>query len=488
MKIRMSDATSPTISVNSKQMDSQIGNEIDYTRLAHTPPYLSFVLIFIIAFGIFLAIELGSQIADMNDKWSEVRCQPHVMPFAGILGHDTNENFQFCLQQIIQENTKGTTAPFAQGMMGFSSVLGNLMTSANSFRTTLASLTGGIIKIVSEFKARMTALMGRVKLTASRMKAMMYRIYGTMFAVMYMGISAQTGIANFGDTFIFKFIDAFCFDATTRIVTKSGMEQEIQNIKVGDILQGDSVVEAVVQCPGNIEGLYNLNGIYVSGGHRVWSNTHKRFVDAKDHPHSKKTDLRRDVLWTLITSNREIPVRGHYTTYRFADWEELPDSRIATTAWDTIAYSMLNNAKYPLTSVVPTTAPCIDPFIKVYMNQSGLTKMNKVRMGDWIKDLGGAWTQVIGICTRRVNRTLGKRGSRLTDGVWLRDVRGVWNHPTGNSTNDPWTGYQLITTSGSFAIFIDNDEHIIRDFTEVGLSRLEESYEKEDYARSYLGF
>jgi hypothetical protein len=122
------------------------------------------------------------------------------------------------------------------------------------------------------------------------------------------------------------------------------------------------------------------------------------------------------------------------------------------------------------------------------MNQSGLTKMNKVRIGDWIKDLGGAWTQVIGICTRRVNRTLGKRGSRLTDGVWLRDVRGVWNHPTGNSTNDPWTGYQLITTSGSFAIFIDNDEHIIRDFTEVGLSRLEESYEKEDYARSYLGF
>ena len=489
----MTEPAPPTIIPNSKPIEAA---QIDYSKLPSTPPYLSFVILFIFAILIFGAIEIGSQISDMTNNWSEIRCQPNVMPFASLFGHDTGENFQFCLQQIIQENTKGATAPFAQGMMGFSSVLGNLMNSANSFRTTLASLTGGIIKIIGEFKARMTALMGRVKLTASRMKAMMYRIYGTMFAVIYMGMSAQTGIANFGDTFIFKFIDAFCFAPDTKVLLKYGLERSIKYIKVGDILYDGSMVEAVIQCPSNRSGLYNLHGVYVSGGHRVWSYEDFGFIDVKDHPEAKLTNMGSDVLWTLITGSREIPVKGSKGIIRFADWEEMPDTVESKKDWDNIAYSMLNPRRQygpsePIRPKVPATPPCIDKDIMVYKFQGGPVPLSKIQIGDWIADEVGRvnhrskWTRVLGLCRRRVSGGLGVRGSRITDGLWVKDKSGYWIHPRNTSTyaNTPWDGHQLITTSGSFTIDIDGSQFLVRDFTEVGITNLKKSYEMEDAVR-----
>ena len=485
----MTEPTPPTILPNSKPIETPI----DYSKLPSTPPYLSFVILFILAIVIFAAIELGSQISSMRDNWAEIRCQPNVMPFASMFGHDTAENFQFCLQQIIQENTKGTTAPFAQGMMGFSSVLGNLMSSANSFRTTLASLAGGIIKIIGEFKARMTALMGRVKLTASRMKAMMYRIYGTMFAVMYMGISAQTGISNFGDTFIFKFIDAFCFVADTKVVMKHGLERSIKNIRIGDILYDGSMVEAVIQCPSNKSGLYNLDGVYVSGGHRVWSYEKNDFISVKDHPEAKETSIGADILWTLITSSREIPVKGDNEIIRFADWEEMPDTLSSKKEWDDIADSMLNQRGITQLKprVVPITPPCIDKDIMVYKFQGGLTSIHKIQIGDWIVDSvdptanHSTWTRVIGLCRRRVNGGLGARGTRITDGLWVKDTTGHWIHPRNKTaySTGAWDGYQLITTSGSFMTDIHGVQTLVRDFTEVGITNLTKSYNMEDAVR-----
>ena len=484
----MTEPTPPTILPNSKPIETPI----DYSKLPSTPPYLSFVILFILAIIIFAAIELSSQISSMRDNWSEIRCQPNVMPFASMFGHDTAENFQFCLQQIIQDNTKGTTAPFAQGMMGFSSVLGNLMSSANSFRTTLASLAGGIIKIIGEFKARMTALMGRVKLTASRMKAMMYRIYGTMFAVMYMGISAQTGISNFGDTFIFKFIDAFCFAADTKVVLKHGLQRSIKNIHVGDILYDGSMVEAVIQCPSNKSGLYNLHGVYVSGGHRVWSYEEFGFIDVKDHPEAKLTNMGSDILWTLITTSREIPVKGSKGILRFADWEEMPDTPSSKKEWDEIADSMLNPREpVPVKLPVPMTPPCIDKDVMVYKFQGGLTSIHKIQVGDWIVDSvnptgnHSKWTRVLGLCHRRVNGALGVKGTRITDGLWVKDKTGHWIHPRNKTTYSmcAWDGYQLITTSGSFMMDIHGVQTVVRDFTEVGITNLTKSYELEDAVR-----
>ena len=442
--------------------------------IVSSPPYMSFIFLMILFIGLFFLLEQRSSAARTSDDWSNVRCEPQNMLLAGLYGHDPNENFQFCLQQIIQESTKSSTAPFAQGMGGFTSVLQNLMSSANSFRTTLATMAGGIIKIIGEFKARMTALMGRIKLTASRMKAMMYRLYGTMFAVMYMGISAQTGIANFGDTFVFKFIDTFCFAPDTRIVMANGSEQTISNLTLGDMLKGDSIVEAIIECPGS-DDIYEIYGIRVSGRHRIWSLEGSKFISVKDHPDAKKS-YAEPKLWTLITSNREIPVKGIDKVVRFADWEELPDTDEAAASWDAIVQQILNKEIKNLR--VPTSAPCIDKSILVYKHQAGLTPIGLIQTGDWIYD-STRWVKVIGRCERKVNGAIGTLGNRISDGTWILE-NNKWKHPTGTYKSESWIGVQLITTSGAFIIDINGIHYRIRDFTEVGTERLAESFEMED--------
>lgn len=466
--------TLPTVSTDSAPSDP------DKT---YPLPYISAFFLWIFAFIFAYYIELSSNSKEISGNWGENRCKLHIMPFANLYGYDVNENFQFCLQQIIQENTKGTVAPFAEGMSGFTNVLSSLIQSTNSIRVTLATLVGGIIKIVSEFKSRMTALMGRVKLTASRMKAMMFRIYGTMFAVMYMGMSAQTGIANFGDTFIFKFIDAFCFTANTKVIKEDLTLENIQDLKLGDKLYNGCIVEAIIECPVSKMPLYEIYGIKVSGTHKIWCPTKGFFIPVKQHPDAKLSDKTTETLWTLNTSNREIPIRGsdNHKYVRFADWEEMPPTLESSIEWNKIAYTLLNNSQL-FKDDIPIRiieGPALEGDILVYKYQSGLTPVSNIKIGDWIYDISG-WTCVKGRCTRIVNSGIGQTNRRITEGNWLLTNDNKWKHATGTILPGKWKGYQLITNSGSFMIHINLNKYIIRDFTEVGCENLLKSYEQED--------
>ena len=301
-------------------------------------PYLMFTLYLVIAFAMFIGLENTASMIDIQMNWAKYRCQPQMMPLAGLFGYSVNENFEFCLQQIIQENTKGITGPFASGMFGFTSVLMNLMNSANSFRTMLATLVGGVIKIVNEFKARMTALMGRVKLTASRMKTLMFRVYGTMFAVIYMGISAQTGISNFGDTFIFKFIDTFCFPPEQIIALDNGESYPISEIRVNDVLKGGHRVETVYKFQADGQEMVELSPVSDTGEPIQVSSNHflrhnGKWIMAKDHPDARSIGGwlggKERPLYCLTTHDHLLPVGP----YMFADYDETDEANAETQAW-----------------------------------------------------------------------------------------------------------------------------------------------------------
>jgi len=457
--------------------------------------YGPFIVTLIFAIGLATAIIYATDFAEIANNWSEHRCKTHIMPIAGTFGYDVNENFQFCLQQIIAQSTKSTTAPFAQGLSGFGGVLGNLMQSTNSIRLSLATLTGGIIKIVSEFKSRMTALMGRIKLSATRMKALMFRLYGTLFSVMYMALSAQTGIMNLGDTVIFKFISKFgggegfkgsgvffCFAPDTRVVMENMSETYIQNVELGDILYGGSIVEAVIECPKSTGPIYEIYGICVSGEHKIWSTTENQFIKVSAHPDAILSTMEPGHLWTLITSNREISVKGSTGQVRFADWQETPEILATTIAWNKIAYGLLNRDEPKYTPSQIYEGPCLEGSVYVYKFQSGLTPISIIEVGDWIYDKKG-WTKVLGKCRRLASSGIGHKGQRMTDGNWVLHKDSTWQHPSQKVSPGKWIGHQLITESGAFVVNIGLKQYIVRDFTEVGSENLQEAFKLEDAAR-----
>ena len=296
-----------------------------------TRPYAMFLVLLTFAIGIYVAIDSSTSAIAVGTNWADNRCQPQYMLLAGMFGHDINENFQFCLNQIIQEKTKSTTAPFTGGMMGFTNILSNLMDSANSFRVTLATLVGGIIKIVSEFKARFTALSSRIQITASRMKVMMNRIYGMMFSIIYMGLSTVTGILNFGDTFVFKFIDTFCFPPETPIELETGEFKTISEIQIDDVLVGSHQVSSIYRFAADGQEMVRLGSVEVSSNHFVkYSGC---WIAAKDHPDAYPigpwSGGPTRPLICLSTVDHQIDMGG----YRFADYDETEEGNRETQVW-----------------------------------------------------------------------------------------------------------------------------------------------------------
>ena len=347
-------------------------------------PYAMFIMLLTFAIGIYIAIENGASALTVGTNWAENRCQPQYMLLAGLFGHDVNENFQFCLNQIIQEKTKGATGPVASGMMGFTGILSNLMDSANSFRVTLATLVGGILKIISEFQSRFTALASRIKITAARMKVMMNRVYGMMFSIIYMGLSAVTGVLNFGDSFVFKFVDTFCFPPETPIALENGTIKPISEIQLGDFLEGMHRVTSVYQFAADGQEMVRLGSVEVSSNHFVQFN--EKWIAAKDHP-----DAYRIADWSggntrplicLSTNDHLIDLQG----FRFADYDETEEGNSETQVW---IDESLNGGRRDGTSRPGTPHPQTSYDIGVSATTriktiNGLQEIGKLELGTYI--------------------------------------------------------------------------------------------------------
>jgi hypothetical protein len=251
--------------------------------------------------------------------------------------------------------------------------------------------------------------------------------------------------------------------------------KRIDEIKLGDILLSNQTVNSVIEVPGSGAPLYNIDGVLVSGDHRVWNVEKQDWILVKEDPSATKTTEVLDTLWTLITSNRQIPVASSNDVKLFADWEELPTSHEAALAWESIVRSILTNTAFKSTTA-PEHAPCFDKAILVKKYQAGWVPISTIKRGDWIMN-DKRWTRVIGTCEREVEGGIGDKGVRMTDGVWLKGGLGGWEHPKGKCDTWKWQGCNLITDCGSFSIRLHNStDHIVRDFTEVGWMNLSKTY------------
>ena len=108
----------------------------------------------------------------------------------------------------------------------------------------------------------------------------------------------------------------FCFSPETPIQLKNGKTVKIKNLKLGDTLINDSVVDAVMRIKNYNDPYYKIGDIYVTGSHYVKHGM--KYVQVKDLPNAKLTDKMDDVLSCLVTSDHKIPV-GNMV---FWDWED----------------------------------------------------------------------------------------------------------------------------------------------------------------------
>ena len=63
--------------------------------------------------GLWYGLSGMVDIAEVSNNWPKYRCSPGVMPFASLYGHNTTENFNYCLKGIFEGQIGGVTGPFA---------------------------------------------------------------------------------------------------------------------------------------------------------------------------------------------------------------------------------------------------------------------------------------------------------------------------------------------------------------------------------------
>jgi len=289
----------------------------------------------------------------------------------------------------------------------------------------------------------------------------MYRVYGTMFAVMYMGISAQTGIANFGDTFIFKFLDTFCFPPEQEIILDNGVTLPISDVNVNDILFGGHRVETIYRFAADGQEMVKLsNDVQVSSNHFL--KYKGKWIMAKDHPDATHSSpwsggIERPLI-CLSTNTHIIPV----DMYTFADYDETDEANAFTQGWvDTSLNGRRKDSPHPDVSYEIGSPSQI-----MVKTLAGYKALHEIKLGDKITERD----TVVGI---QISET--SEFCRLPDGPLVARGSLIWN-----TKKDEWSrAYSFLPEASSYntetiALFVSpgakyelEGGHIIRDAMEV---------------------
>jgi hypothetical protein len=295
-------------------------------------------LIFLLAILIWICIGIGEfiHVYVSSMDWASIRCVPYVMPFAGLFGHDVNENFKFCMSESFKKQAGTAIAPMYKFFAGFAGVLSSIINSANSLRLGFATFMGGFTTIISEFGDRFRMFMSQMKLSAQRIRMLMFRVYATFYAVMYMAISSMRAVNNFGGTVLFGFLDTFCFDPTTLIEVEGKGHIQVRDVVIGDVLLPTrSRVTARFQFMADGQPMVRFTdpGVTVSTNHYIYSADNNKWIRAEDHPdaipHLPWAGGATSPLICFNTHDNRIPI-GKYV---FRDYDETPDGIDGAINW-----------------------------------------------------------------------------------------------------------------------------------------------------------
>jgi hypothetical protein len=367
--------------------------------------------------GFWIMLSGAVNLNEITDNWPKYRCQPHIIPFASFFGHDTTENFNFCMKGILVASVGPLFAPVVQILATFLETLSTLMMMANSMRLQMATMTGGINTVFQNFTDRFMQLTSAVQNTAMRMRLLMQRLYSTFFAMLYLSMSAMRALQNFGDTFLFKFLDTFCFPPETLINIQGKGSIMIKDVCIGDILASTGAkVTSTFSFIADGQPMVELDGgIQVSTNHYLAAEN--SFIRADQHPDAKPImpwlGGKERPLICLNTSDHRIPIGG----YSFLDYDE-------TEAAEKETMQMVDS------QVNIGSAPSLDAYdfsydtvfgeeVEIRMKDGSLKQSGELKLDDMLS-LG----KVIAVIQKKVTSyCLTKTNERVTPGtlIWSED-------------------------------------------------------------------
>lgn len=436
---------------------------------------LFFLVILTIVFIIILFnVFAGGFLANIVNNWPKYRCNPMVMPFAGLFGYDATENFDFCMKNIFQSNAATVLGPVYGLMSSFTDIAGTISNSANSFRYLIANLLNGMERLMSSYRDRFQGLLFAIRMSYIKMFNLMGRLYGTFYAIIFIGLSGLKAADNIANNDLVSFLLEFCFDPNTPIIMADGTIKPLNTIQIGDKLKSingtNPTVISLFKFNGSNTPMVKIGDTLVSKEHFVQYNGNWR--KSCEHPSA----IEAESIPELICLNTDIHILEINGTI-FSDYDESNNSHVISSTQN-LAEKLLNSGLYDIGNELTSNYDLgLDPNMPVILENGVSKKISEIIIGD--KLLGG--NIVLGLvkesCERIVNMPNGFMVSTsqlvwdTTANLWRR---AAFVYPTKcEKLEEPVILHHLVTSNN----IIESTEFLFRDYREVNEPDMEKAYE-----------
>jgi ABC-type multidrug transport system fused ATPase/permease subunit len=168
-----------------------------YDKLTYFDKYGGSLIFFIlISILLFLGISccfVIMNIQPIKDNWVNERCKPYIIPFAGIINRPenmsnyeyTNQNFQYCMQNIIKDVTGEAVQPLTFITNILNEMANIIKASINAIRNMFNKVRTEIQSVTQEVMGRLGNIMVPLQQIIIAMRDMLSKVQGVMTAALY---------------------------------------------------------------------------------------------------------------------------------------------------------------------------------------------------------------------------------------------------------------------------------------------------------------
>jgi hypothetical protein len=304
--------------------------------MAASDTSLTIIIVFVfIALYLFNLIIVGMK--RIKDNWPVYRCQPLVIPFASLFGHNTSTNFAYCIQNIQTNFMDDLLKPitFDMGILG--DITSGLTDDLNQFRGFMDMFRFNLTDIFQNIFATMFNVMVEVQRLIINIKDMIGKLTGILITTLYILNGSMLTMSSAWNGPPGKLVRMLCFHPETQLNLQNGESVAMKDIALNSVLPNGARVCAVMQISnldengGMVEKMYKVkrtrsakgaaslaNDIIVSGSHLIYDSAVQQFVHVKELPVAELADVDCPVLYCLITSDHTIQIGD----WIFHDWED----------------------------------------------------------------------------------------------------------------------------------------------------------------------
>ena len=411
-------------------------------------------------------------------NFSSFRCNPLMMPFAGFFGYNATENFNFCLGNILQGKLAETFSPLFSLLGSFGSTLEMVVNAALGLRKLFSNFLLTVNGFISNVKDRIQMLMTEVRMSFLKLKELMGKVYGTMYAVIWMGTSGLTAAGNVADNDLVKFMMEFCFAPDTVVLLEDGTHATIETLRIGDRLfslpSGETpVVTSLFRFDGRKTPMVLIKDVYVSASHFVEFNG--TMMEASEHPYAIPLPSIPVLCCLNVTGHRFLVGKAKIMA---ADYDE-DDSEEVVEATQTVALKALNGlcqGKSQDDAAIPDYGLGLDEDALLLLKDHTWKRLGDVEVGDVLAHSGAVMGIVREECAALVSTPVGPMASAQLVFSNLQWKRAAFVWPALEGTNvlchlitERCNVLEVCASAGSKSLYI-------RDYREVALPEMEEAY------------